>query len=76
MRQEYSIPATISGLVITEVEPKSPFSRHLREGIVILEVNDKKVQTLTETRSLLRKGLNKIYIFDRSYVRYLVLNVN
>lgn len=74
-RQTYGIPTTISGLLISEVDSRSSFSRHLREGMVLMEVNDQKVETTTQARSLFRKGLNKIYIYDRRQVRYLVLNI-
>ena len=62
-------------MLVKEVEPSSPFSRYLREGMVWLEINDQKVQTPQEAREILRPGVNKFYIYDRGVVRYLALRL-
>lgn len=75
-RQHYKIPDGLNGLLIAKVDPASPFSRYLREGMVLLEVNDRRVSTAEEAHSFFHPGMNKLYIYDRGALRYLALRVN
>jgi len=72
-RDAFSIPENISGLVITAVDPTSPFSRYFREGMVIMEINDRKVSDLNNARGLLSQGVNKLYVYDRGRLSYLAV---
>ncbi|MCC5807681.1 MAG: Do family serine endopeptidase [Opitutales bacterium] len=72
-RDDYRIPTNVEGVVITAVEPRSPFARTLREGMVLVELNDRPVETVADARRLLRRGANKLYIFDRGRFGYLAV---
>lgn len=72
-RDDYRIPNNVDGVVITSVDPRSPFARTLREGMVLVEINDRKAETVAEARRLLRRGANKLYIFDRGRFGYLAV---
>ena len=72
-RDDYRIPNNVEGVVITNVEPRSPFARTLREGMVLVELNDRPVESVADARRLLRRGANKLYIFDRGRFGYLAV---
>ena len=74
-REEYRIPDTVEGLLITEVEASSGYSRYLRPGMVFLEINDRPVPTIAEGRESLRRGVNKLYVYDRGQAGYLALRL-
>ena len=74
-RKEYDIPERFDGMLVEEVKADSPYSRILREGMVMIEVNDKPVRSADDLRNALRKGPNKIFIYDRGYARYLAISI-
>ncbi|MEM9080797.1 MAG: Do family serine endopeptidase [Verrucomicrobiota bacterium] len=74
-RSEYDLPRNIRGIVITEVDPTSRFSRYFEPGMVILEVNRRKFNNLGEARKLLRDGRqNLLYIYHNGNTRYFALS--
>ena len=75
LREQYGVPDQVGGLVVTGVAPDSPFVRHLREGMVVIEVNDRPVEQPDDARAGLREGVNKFYVWDRGRVGYLALRV-
>ena len=52
----------LKGLVVEEVDPDSPAAGMVREGDVILEVNRKRVKSITDLRRALRRGGNRILL--------------
>lgn len=75
LRREYGIPGQLGGLVISKLDPSSPYARLLASGMVLLEVNDQPAATLDQARRTLRKGVNKLYLYDRGRTGYLALRV-
>jgi len=64
------------GLVITEVNPRSPYASVLAPGMVILEVNDVAVNTIGELGASLRSGrVNKLWVSFRGSRGFLALRV-
>jgi S1-C subfamily serine protease len=74
-RKQFGIPERVHGLVVTAVDAASPFARHLREGTVVIEVNDRPADSLADARAALREGVNKFYVWDRGRVGYVALRV-
>ena len=74
--KEYRIPLTIQGILITSVDGDSPYYRNLREGMVIMEINDNEVTTVREARDQLKQGANKFYIFNRGRTGYLAIRLD
>ena len=72
-REQYRIGEDVTGVVITEVNPRSPFARTFRPGMVIVEINDQSAGSPSEARSLLRRGANKIYLYDRGRFGYIAI---
>jgi len=65
-----------SGVIVTDVNPRSPHSQILAQGMVILEVNDNPVSTIGELNANLRVGrVNKLWISFRGNRGYLALRV-
>ncbi|MBK1835421.1 Do family serine endopeptidase [Roseibacillus ishigakijimensis] len=77
LRETYGIPSEVSGLVVTEVAPGSPFARYLQPGLVILEINKREVESLDQARELLRdQGNNLLYVYYQGRTRYFALRLN
>ncbi len=74
--KEYRIPLNIQGILITSVDAESPYNRNLRDGMVIMEINDNEVTTVREARDQLKKGANKLYIFNRGRTGYLAIRLD
>lgn len=74
-RKEFGIPDRIEGVVLTEAKASSPYSRYLVEGMVILEINDERVRGVSDARSALRRGVNKLYVYQDGRTGYLALRV-
>lgn len=74
-RKRFGVPDRIEGIVITKADPKSGYSRYLEPGMVILEINDERVRGVSDARSTLRRGVNKLYIYQNGRTGYLALRV-
>jgi serine protease Do len=60
LRKELQLPEGTSGVVITELDSDSPASAAgLEQGDVIVQVNHKPVNTVTEFNSAVRAGASK-----------------
>lgn len=75
LRDRYGISDKVEGLAITRVEPASPLRRLLREGMVIIEINDHRATSTQEAREALRRGANKLYIYERGRLGYLAIRL-
>jgi serine protease Do/serine protease DegQ len=70
VRQQYSIPESIDGLLVTEVDPNSPYSDRFALSMLVLEVNREPVKTIAEAKEALRSGArNLIFVYYRGAVR-------
>lgn len=72
-REQFSVPETVEGLVVKEVTIDSPFSRTLRPGMVVVEVNDQAIGSVSDLRGALREGVNKFWIYFRGSFGYLAV---
>jgi serine protease Do/serine protease DegQ len=64
------------GIVVTEVNPRSPFAQLLAPGMVILEVNDRRVDTIGQLSEQLRSGqVNKLWVSFRGNRGFLALRM-
>ncbi|MGJ8724974.1 MAG: Do family serine endopeptidase [Roseibacillus sp.] len=76
-RKTYDIPREVSGLLITETAPDSPFARHLQPGQVVLEINRQSIDSLAQAKGLLiDKGNNLLYIYADGRTSYFALRLN
>lgn len=76
MRTQFSIPGSIDGLVVTEVEPRSPYADRFAPDMLILEINREPVTSVASARAALRpSSRNLIYIYFRGAVRAMTVVV-
>ena len=74
-RDEWNVEEE-SGIIVTSVEARSPYSQILAPGMVILEVNDEEVTTIGQLSEQLRPGrVNKLWVSYRGNRGYLALRV-
>jgi serine protease Do/serine protease DegQ len=74
-RKQNDIDKRINGLVVTEVDPKSPYHDRLAVGAIILEINHRPVTTVQEARAALTKGNNLLYIYYRGLGRLIAIKI-
>tara|TARA_R100000027_G_scaffold50114_4_gene38803 strand:+ start:25020 stop:26603 length:1584 start_codon:yes stop_codon:yes gene_type:complete len=68
LREKFSIPSTVNGVVISEISPISPENQQFRPGMVILEVNRVPVSSVEEISSRMKEGVNSFYVwYDNIY---------
>lgn len=76
LREKYSIPSRLEGIVVTDMDRASPFAGRLGVGSVIVEINDQSVARLSDLRKILTKGVNKFFIYDRGKTGYIAVRIN
>lgn len=64
-RSKYEIPEEFEGIVISKIDLDSPYSRTLSEGLLILEINGQKIDSVKKARELIKPGINRLYIYRR-----------
>jgi serine protease Do/serine protease DegQ len=64
----------VEGLIITAVDPESPFRDKLVPNIVIMEVNRQPVNDVASARQLVTPGRNFLLVYYRGAARYVVIN--
>jgi len=74
-RQQFNIPESVAGILITEVQPDSPYARYLEPGVVILGINGHPTTRLSDARGALIRGANKIDFYRRGRFGYLALRI-
>jgi S1-C subfamily serine protease len=74
--EQYRIPSGVTGLLITAIDPESPYARRLQEGMVIVEVNDDDVASVRGARDRLSPGINKLYIYHRGRTVFIAIRVD
>jgi len=65
----------VSGLVVVEIAPTSPFAKQLKTGMILLEINDQKVPTRSAAASALHTGVNKVRVQRDELTETLTLRV-
>lgn len=75
IRTAYGAPERLTGLAITSVSSDSSLRQYLREGMVLIEINDRSVTDLAKGQQALRRGLNKLYIYDRGRTGYFAVRI-
>lgn len=75
LRSEYQIEIDVNGLLVTEIKSDSPYFRGLREGMVIIEINDQQTKNIQGARQALRKGMNKLWVYERGRYGYLAIRI-
>lgn len=76
LREQYSIPAEVSGALITEVSPESPYADKLRAQMVLMEVNGQTVSELSVVSKALRADTqNRLYVYSEGMMGFISLRL-
>ena len=72
VRMKYGIDDALNGLIVTAVEPSSPYATGLQEGMLILEINGRTPRSIGEAKSLLAAGeVSRFFVFFGGRSAYL-----
>ncbi|NBB77966.1 MAG: Do family serine endopeptidase [Verrucomicrobia bacterium] len=76
LRAEYSIPDGVSGALITQVSPESPYADKLQPQMVIIEANGRAVSDLESISNSLRANAqNLLYVWAEGVMRFVSLRL-
>ncbi len=75
LRREVRLADDIEGVLITEIDPQSPFARIFPVGAVIEEINGRPVATLADLKAGLTERRNRALIYYRGLQRYVFFGV-
>jgi len=75
IRQKWSIPDALTGVVASDVDAQSPYSGVMTPGTVILEVNGWMVEKPENVAERLRVGANRFYIWRQGASYYIVIYI-
>lgn len=75
LRDAFSIPDEISGVLVVNVADDSPFLDKLDKLTVILEVNGQSVDSIEAVKSNLEEGQNRLYIWVDGTKRFVVFKL-
>ena len=71
----YRIDKEVKGLLITKVESNSVYAKVFRERMVLVEINDQSLQNVENPKKLLRKGINKLWVYYRGVFSYVAIRL-
>ena len=74
-RQNLQIPEELNGVLITKIGIDSPYQRTLVEGLLILEVNGNKVESVDQAREFLHPGWNRLYVYRRGSYGFIGIRI-
>jgi S1-C subfamily serine protease len=71
IRGRFGLPDVVTGLLVTEIDGRSPYARSLVPGMIIIEINRQTVTDAATARALIREGRNLFFVYYRGAMRYL-----
>lgn len=77
LRKQLNIPTRINGVLVTNIESGSPAENKLRKGDVIMEINNQKINTLSDFNRVTAqiRGRAIVWFFRNGVVSYVTLNL-
>jgi serine protease Do/serine protease DegQ len=75
LREQFSIPVEIDGVVITDVRIDSPYANTLIAGLAITDVNGRSIDSLKDFAQAIEEGANRLYGWYGGMRRYIGLRV-
>lgn len=76
LRGEMELPEPLEGVLVRSVADDSPFSKRLRQGMVIMEVNDVPVEAPASVGKSLQSGVNSFYVWFEGSPRFVVIRID
>ncbi len=76
LRTQFKLDKRVEGgVVITEIDEKSPYADILVPGLVIVEINRRPVADVESAAAAIKPGLNALLVQYRGVLRYVTINV-
>ena len=75
LRKRAGLDPRVTGVVVTEVEPDSPFAERLAAGMIIVEINRTAVTDIASAKSALVPGRNSLLVNFRGFNRFIGVTV-
>ncbi len=76
IRNQFKLDKRVEGgVVITEIDEKSPYADILVPGLVIVEINRRPVMDVESAVAAIKPGLNALLVQYRGVLRYVTINV-
>jgi hypothetical protein len=76
LREQYNIEGQENGIVVTRVAGDSPLAEALSEGMLIMEINDRAVQSISDAREAVRPGaVNRLWVSFRGRQGYIGIRI-
>ena len=76
LRNQFKLDKRVEGgVVITEIDEKSPYADILVPGLVIVEINRRPVTDVESAVAAIKPGLNALLVQYRGVLRYVTINV-
>ena len=72
-RRRLNLEPRVSGLIITDIAPDSPFRDSLAPNVVIMEINRSPITDLASAKRLLQPDRNFLWIYYRGAARFIVI---
>ena len=72
----YGFPDDMDGVVITQIDRKSPFREKLRVGMLIHKVNKSRIIDSEDIDEALIKGVNALYVYFQKNYFFVAVRVN
>ena len=72
----YDLPDDKDGVVITQIDRKSPFNEKLVVGMLIHKINGKNIQNAKDIEETLTKGVNRLYVYFQKNYYFVAVRVN
>lgn len=70
LRGQYRISEDVEGLIVTEMDPNSPYQGVFVRGAVIVTLNRQVVTSMAEAKQVLRPGRNLAFVYYRGSYRW------
>jgi len=75
IRRRLNTESRIDGLIVTSVDPESPYAERFVTDMVILEINRSPVSDLETAKLLLQPGRNLLLVYVGHAYRYIAVSI-
>lgn len=75
VREEFDLDAETKGVLVRAVDADSPYSRALRAGMIIVEINGRAPNSIEEASELIKLGVNRLYVQAQGRFGYVAIRV-
>ena len=71
-REQFKVPSSVRGIVVTKSTGEA---KTFKEGVVLVEINGDPITSVSEAGPLLKRGINRFYIWYRNKFQYLAYRI-